>query len=248
MSSKILKLDSNVQPVEWRPPVVSPDGVVVEDLSAGPQPFVPGGASGGPSAGGGRQQADLERIHALEERIRGLEREVEQARAAGRADGLREGEANGARQEAARWAEPQQRLAGSIESMARLKDRFRAEVEEDAIKLALAVARKILNRELSVDPEALHGLVRVAMSKVSLRELQRVRVHPDDAASIQKLLAGFESGGKRVTVEADRTLERGAAIFETERGALDASVTTQLGEIERGLTDALSSSIGGSRG
>jgi flagellar biosynthesis/type III secretory pathway protein FliH len=38
---------------------------------------------------------------------------------------------------------------------------------------------------------------------------------------------------------ADKTLDRGAAIFETNRGNLDASAETQLLEIEQGLTDRL---------
>ena len=34
-------------------------------------------------------------------------------------------------------------------------------------------------------------------------------------------------------------LTQGSAVFETSRGELDASVDTQLAEIERGLTDVL---------
>jgi flagellar biosynthesis/type III secretory pathway protein FliH len=37
----------------------------------------------------------------------------------------------------------------------------------------------------------------------------------------------------------DGSRDPGAAVFETERGNLDASVESQLGEIERGLADAL---------
>jgi flagellar assembly protein FliH len=42
---------------------------------------------------------------------------------------------------------------------------------------------------------------------------------------------------QRVEVVSDPGLERGAAVFDSNRGALDASVETQLSEIERGLTD-----------
>jgi flagellar biosynthesis/type III secretory pathway protein FliH len=37
----------------------------------------------------------------------------------------------------------------------------------------------------------------------------------------------------------DAARELGSVVFETERGSLDASVDTQLEEIERGLTDRL---------
>jgi flagellar assembly protein FliH len=42
-----------------------------------------------------------------------------------------------------------------------------------------------------------------------------------------------------VEVVPDAAREPGALIFETERGNLDASVETQLEQIERGLTDRL---------
>ena len=122
--------------------------------------------------------------------------------------------------------------------MSRCKARFRAETEEDAVKLALAIAHKVLNRELASDPEALVGLAKVALGKLNIRELQRVRVHPADAPAIEKLLTA-SSAPKRIEVIADGTLERGGALFETDRGLLDASVTTQLTEIERGLADLL---------
>jgi flagellar biosynthesis/type III secretory pathway protein FliH len=40
-------------------------------------------------------------------------------------------------------------------------------------------------------------------------------------------------------VVADSGLERGGVVFETPRGNLDASLETQLLEIQRGLSDRL---------
>jgi flagellar assembly protein FliH len=47
------------------------------------------------------------------------------------------------------------------------------------------------------------------------------------------------STGARFEVVPEPRLERGAAIFETSRGSLDASVETQLDEIQRGLVDRI---------
>jgi flagellar assembly protein FliH len=46
------------------------------------------------------------------------------------------------------------RLARTIEELSGLRQRYRHEAEEDVIGLALAIARRILHRELTVDPEA----------------------------------------------------------------------------------------------
>jgi flagellar biosynthesis/type III secretory pathway protein FliH len=42
---------------------------------------------------------------------------------------------------------------------------------------------------------------------------------------------------QRIEVVPDRTLEIGGVIFETARGSYDASVTTQLAEIEKGFAE-----------
>jgi flagellar assembly protein FliH len=43
--------------------------------------------------------------------------------------------------------------------------------------------------------------------------------------------------GRRINVVVDAALPPGSLIFETSRGQLDASVETQLDEIQRGFTD-----------
>ena len=64
-------------------------------------------------------------------------------------------------------------------------------------------------------------------------------MHPSHAAGLS---AWLRHGSRRPAVEViagRRRREPGAVIFETERGNLDASVETQLQEIERGLADRL---------
>ena len=56
--------------------------------------------------------------------------------------------------------------------------RLRAEAEADLVQLSLAIARRVLRRELAIDPEALHGLILGALEKLSGQEISRVRVHP----------------------------------------------------------------------
>jgi flagellar assembly protein FliH len=131
-----------------------------------------------------------------------------------------------------------ERLARTIADLSSTRDAFRREAEEDVVRLSLGVARRILHRELSIDPEALTGVVHVALGKFEGRELHRVLVSPDDHAAVSAALGSLRLP-RRVEVIADPTLERGAALFETVKGTLDASVDTQLDEIERGFLDVL---------
>lgn len=240
MSSKILKPGTPIEPLPWRAALSLASGVHNAEQPLPESPL----AREGP-VDHHHNHADEARIKELESTIKLLgcrvederRNSLEQGNKQGRAEGLQ----TGIEQESAKWTDALARLAQAIEDMSKSKARFRAEVEEDAVKLALAIARKVLNRELASDPEALVGLARVAFGKLNLRELQRVRVHPAGAPAIEKLLAA-SSAPKRVEVIPDGTLERGGAIFETDRGMLDASVTTQLSEIERGLADMLGAS------
>ncbi len=128
------------------------------------------------------------------------------------------------------------KLARTIEEITGLKQRYRHEAEQDMVGLALAVARRILHRELTVSPEALLGLVKAALEKLDAREVKHVRVSREDAAMVGQF---FEKMGlpHRIEVIADPGLEAGSVVLETDRGLLDASVDTQLDEIERGLAD-----------
>lgn len=170
-------------------------------------------------------------------RLAQLEWESEQRAREAYAAGLREGEAAGRARGAAEIKPAVDRMARSIEEMAGMRGRLRREAEEDMVRLAMAIARRVLRRELAVDPEALRGLALGALEKLQGSEISRVRAHPSQAALISSCLAA--SRGTRVDVVAEPGLEPGAVVFETTRGNLDASIDTQLGEIERGLADRL---------
>lgn len=105
------------------------------------------------------------------------------------------------------------------------------------MELALGIARRVLHRELSVDPGAVDGLVRCALEKLGAQEICRVRVHPEIEPAVRQALAAKGRGG--LALIADGTLQRGALLVETTRGKLDASLETQLAEIGRGLADRL---------
>jgi len=150
--------------------------------------------------------------------------------------GLQEGQAAARKETASQIEAMNKRMARSIEEFSSLRQRFRHEAEEDVVQLALAIARRILHRELSMAPDALLGIVKAALQKIEMRELHRIRVRPEDAAMVKQFLDKMGLP-QRVEVTADPGLERGAVILDSGRGAVDASIETQLAEIERGLAD-----------
>jgi flagellar assembly protein FliH len=166
------------------------------------------------------------------------EREIQRRLEAARQQGRVEGDSIGAQRAGQRLDPVIASLSALLSDLAQQRPRLRAETEEDTVKLALAIARRVLHRELSADPEALLGLVKAAFQKLNARETHRLRVSPPDAAALQEYRTRLELP-PGLEIASDPSLPRGSAVFETSRGELDASVDTQIGEIERGLTDVM---------
>jgi flagellar assembly protein FliH len=131
-----------------------------------------------------------------------------------------------------------ERLTETLAAFAELRTRVRRESEQELVELSIAIAKRVLHRELTLDPETVHGLVKVAFERVGARELKRVRVHPSHGNLVQSLVEKA-CPDRRVEVVADPAMGPGDVVFETERGDLDASVDSQLEEIRRGLADRL---------
>jgi flagellar assembly protein FliH len=187
-----------------------------------------------PAGSGGADGAALDSPGGPAQFDRQCEQRIKEAFAAG----SRDGEAAGRSRAAAELQPVLQRLARSIDEIGNMRARLRSEAEADLVRLSLAIARRVLRRELSIDPDALRGLVMAALEKLHSQEICRVRVHPSHVGMVGACLREAVAGcGAEVLADPSRQL--GDVVFETERGNLDASVDSQLLEIERGLADRL---------
>lgn len=166
-----------------------------------------------------------------------LRREAEQAAREAYERGRREGEDAGRQAAEERLAGRFEHLARVAEGLATYRPRLRREAEADLVRLSLAIARRVLRRELSVDPAAVLGIVKAAIDRIEVSEIHRIRLHPEHAEVLSQAAASWPH---RVEILPDRRLALGGVVFETARGgAVDASLDAQLMEIERGFTDLL---------
>ncbi len=166
--------------------------------------------------------------------------EVEAQLAAAYQKGIEEGrgQAQAAAQQAARQqlAPVLENLSSAAQQMTTAGARIRKESEAMLVKLAIAIARRTLHREIQTDPEAILGLVRSAFDRLDARETHQLRLAPSEAAVVNQNRAALLLP-ERLEIVSDPSLPPGSAIFETSRGEMDASVMTQLDEIERGFAD-----------
>jgi flagellar assembly protein FliH len=129
-------------------------------------------------------------------------------------------------------------ITQALQTLSGMRDEIREQSTQELVRLAISIAARVIHREVSIDPDALSGLVKAAFLKLQSRELNRVRMHPALEALVRKTLE--QSGSpKNLVLAPDPALSPGEVFFETSQGILDASVETQLREIERGLIDRL---------
>ncbi len=182
--------------------------------------------------------AGVESSSPLQARIAQLESEAARREQEARQAGYSEAEAALGRGFQAEVEAILQRQARGVEELLGARRNLRRQMEGDMVRFSLAIARRVLHRELTVDPEALVGIVKAALESIEAREVHRLRVYVKDAPLMERKLESLRLPG-RVEVVPDPQLERGGLVFETARGTLDASVDTQLEEIDRGLADLL---------
>jgi flagellar assembly protein FliH len=217
MACKIADDSTEIQPVVWVPASVSSpartncaDSVPQERPDAVPEQA---------------QREELERL-----------RQAELARL--RKVAFDEGTKKAREDAAAEIKNVDDRLARTLRDLVVLKGRMRSEAESDVVRLSLAIAKRILHRELTVDPESIQGVVHAALQKLQNREIASVRVCPSALETVRSAMerAGVMSG---ISVIADPKMQNGDLVFETTLGELDASIETQLKEIARGFSDRL---------
>jgi flagellar assembly protein FliH len=131
-----------------------------------------------------------------------------------------------------------ERLAEAVAEISSLRAETIARAESDTVRLAVEIARRILHREIALDPSALHALIKAALEKLRSQEISRIRIHPDLEGVLRTAL-GQAGRTQSIEIVCDPAQPEGGAVFEISQGALDASVDTQLREIERGLADRL---------
>ena len=113
-----------------------------------------------------------------------------------------------------------------------------AQVEHELVQLALAVARKILEREAQLDPMLLTGLVRIALDGMQCGPAARLRVAPDHVAAWQARAESL-SAHHRAEVVPDASLSAEECVIETDVGSAHLSFERQLKEVEQGFLDLL---------
>jgi len=212
MSSRARRIDAaSVQAFSWNEPGVPPVAAAAAPSksapAATPQPVQP--------------EPDLEARRAAVERD-------------AFAKGFAQGERAGAEAAGKRGEVMLRRLTETLDELTSLRAQMIHQTEHQMVQLALAVARRVVHREISLDRDLLVAMARVALDRLGESAQVTVRLSPEDFEATAASRASHWTG-TNVTVVADSRVSRGGCRIESDLGVLDAGADAQIQEIARAL-------------
>ena len=132
-----------------------------------------------------------------------------------------------------------EQVAQALQQFALERQNYYGRVEGEVVKLALAIARKILHREVQIDPQALAGIVRVTLEKLDTGTKVNLRVNPHEASAWRHYFGSRVEDVAAPDIHEDPTVASGECRIETSLGTTEIGLESQLKEIETGLLDLL---------
>ncbi len=187
-----------------------------QDLSArGPQSF------GGPLTGGRRSEAD---------RLATVERDAFQK-------GFEAGKSSGLEMAEKKVEAILDRFTESIGMLGHARSEVIHETQKDVLRLAVAIAHKLVQREIHLDQEILLTLIQVALNKLNEAAPVTVYLNFEDHSYIRKILDEQPQafGDRELSLKVKDDLKRGDCIFESPYGNIDARLSEQFKRVEQGL-------------
>lgn len=127
------------------------------------------------------------------------------------------------------------RLSETIDELTSLRAEVLRRTETQMVQLALAIARRVVQREISIDRAVLVGMARVALDRLAEHASATVRLHPDDHAATVGVSGGVAD--PFVTIVADPRVKRGSCLVQSDFGFMDLSPEAQFEELARTLLE-----------
>ncbi|MDI3341738.1 MAG: FliH/SctL family protein [Sphaerobacter sp.] len=137
---------------------------------------------------------------------------------------------------AAMMDEAAARFLALVEQATLAEEQIRRACQADAVALAIAIAERILQREIARDPATVARIAEAALAQTQGAPVTQILAHPDDVPILAQWV-GQSLGG--VEIVADPHVGRGGCVIGTRVGFLDARIETQLAEVRAALAEEL---------
>lgn len=122
--------------------------------------------------------------------------------------------------------------------LTRLRQGIIEQTEQQIIRLAFAIAAKVIHQEVKQDATVVASVLREAVRSVTDRDGMKVRLNPHDFRYIMEIKDDFlkeMDGVKNIIFEEDAGIKTGGVMVETIFGEVDARLEQQFNEIKAGF-------------
>jgi flagellar assembly protein FliH len=119
---------------------------------------------------------------------------------------------------------------------------FLMNAEKHVVTLALAVARKIIGREIQTDTEIVYYTVKEALKQVADKAKIIIHINPADLDNITVHRADLQTLDRslpELEFVPDDKISPGGCLIKTRTGAIDGTIPAQIEEIERNFMKKL---------
>lgn len=178
-----------------------------------------------------------EEVAALDGRLRSQAEQMSVDMEMARSEAKAEARLEWAQELEDRIVEERTAVLKACDAFGRERARYFAGVEAEVVKLALAIATRVLHREAILDPLLLTGVVRVALEKVAEDSATVLRVPVAAIEMWREVFAARPESSLQVV--GDERLSPGECVLDTNVGRVELGVAAQLEEIERGFFDLM---------
>lgn len=156
--------------------------------------------------------------------------------------GVKEGETAGFEQATKKLEPLLDGLQQALMQLGSLRQNTYRTIEQEVVELALAIARKVICREIEVDKEVVVCVAREALSKVEDPGNVKIKMNPSDLQFINETkyqLSELIGNIDNVTIEPVKNIRSGGCVIETNLGDIDARIEKQLQAVEESFRTAL---------
>jgi len=141
--------------------------------------------------------------------------------------GLKEGEKTGCERTAQKLAPVLDSLRQALLQLQTLRQDTYQRIEKEVVELALAIARKVICREIAVDKEVVVCVAREALAKVEDPGRITLKLNPSDLQFIHETkyqLSDIIGNIDNITLEPEDSIQSGGCVVETDLGQIDARI------------------------
>jgi flagellar biosynthesis/type III secretory pathway protein FliH len=152
-----------------------------------------------------------------------------------RQEGWRAGYAEARQAAEAELAEALTKARSLAQSAIEGRSQFLDDVQLEIGRLAIAIAERIIGKELSINPSSVTDIVAQVIEKADVQGACRIHVNPQDYEVLiphWEAIAPLQQGDSRWDLVPNQRLGRGGCLIESGGGTVDGKLQTQLAQVE----------------